>query len=107
LVPADADGLMDVYDAREGGGFPQEAAPRECQGQACQVGAGPPSEPGTASETASPEGPTKKSRKCKKSRVLRHGKCTKKAMSPKQKRESHKKKAHSKKRPKHDAKGKA
>ena len=107
LVAVDTDGLMDVYDAREGGGFAEEAAPQECQGQACQVTAGPPSEPGTASETASPEGPTKKSRKCKKGLVRHHGKCVKKATSPKHKKKAHSKKAHSKKRPKHDAKGKA
>ncbi|HWY18941.1 MAG TPA: hypothetical protein VNY27_09565 [Solirubrobacteraceae bacterium] len=37
LVPADTDGRADVYDARLGGGFPAEPAPRQpCSGDACQ-----------------------------------------------------------------------
>ena len=38
LVPADKDELIDVYDAREGGGFAaeNEAAPGPCAGEACQ-----------------------------------------------------------------------
>lgn len=38
LVPQDTDGAPDVYDARLGGGFPQQPAPRlqSCAGDACQ-----------------------------------------------------------------------
>jgi hypothetical protein len=37
LVPQDVDGAPDVYDAREGGGFPlPEALPEPCAGDACQ-----------------------------------------------------------------------
>jgi len=35
LVPADP-GSVDVYDAREGGGFPQEPVPISCDGDSCQ-----------------------------------------------------------------------
>ncbi len=35
LVSSDP-GSVDLYDAREGGGFPQPAAPIECEGDACQ-----------------------------------------------------------------------
>jgi hypothetical protein len=36
LVPQDTDQLLDVYDAREGGGFPSPpAAPPACEGEAC------------------------------------------------------------------------
>ena len=41
LVGADHDTLIDLYDARVGGGFPEPApAPRACQGEECQGDAG-------------------------------------------------------------------
>ena len=38
LVPNDTDELIDLYDAREGGGFPSETETQraECQGESCQ-----------------------------------------------------------------------
>ncbi len=44
LVPQDGDELIDLYDAREGGGFPSstETQRGECQGEACQSTASPP-----------------------------------------------------------------
>jgi len=37
LVPQDVDGALDIYDARLGGGFPQQQAERRpCEGDACQ-----------------------------------------------------------------------
>jgi hypothetical protein len=36
LAPSDVDELVDVYDARVGGGFPMTAASTPCQGSACQ-----------------------------------------------------------------------
>jgi hypothetical protein len=36
LVPQDTDGLVDVYDAREGGGFPEPSASLACTGTGCQ-----------------------------------------------------------------------
>ncbi len=43
LLPQDP-GLIDLYDAREGGGFPQSVAPAACEGEACQS---PPKRPAT------------------------------------------------------------
>jgi hypothetical protein len=36
LVRSDTDDLVDVYDARVGGGFPDTAQPGDCQGDDCQ-----------------------------------------------------------------------
>ena len=45
LVPQDKDELVDVYDAREHGGFPAQTETQrtECQGEACQATPTPPS----------------------------------------------------------------
>jgi hypothetical protein len=53
LVRADSDGLIDLYDAREGGGIPSqsEIARGECQGEACQPPVSPPSDPTPASSS--------------------------------------------------------
>ena len=49
LVPQDY-GLVDIYDAREGGGFPPPEPPRpECEGEACQSPPAPPREQTPAS----------------------------------------------------------
>jgi hypothetical protein len=42
LLPSDVDQLVDVYDARVDGGFPQPPAPESCEGSGCQ---GSPSAP--------------------------------------------------------------
>ena len=52
LVPRDHDELIDVYDAREGGGIAaeSESPPAECRGEACQgpiVGSGAQAPPGS------------------------------------------------------------
>jgi len=44
LVPADP-GVMDVYDARQGGGFAAALIPIACVGDACQVVPGEPDDP--------------------------------------------------------------
>jgi hypothetical protein len=49
LLPQDP-GLIDVYDAREGGGFPQPVAPAACEGEACQS---PPSPPNPSTPASS------------------------------------------------------
>jgi hypothetical protein len=51
LVLKDKDDLLDLYDAREGGGFPAETevARSECQGEACQAPYSPPNDPTPAS----------------------------------------------------------
>jgi DNA-binding beta-propeller fold protein YncE len=38
-------GLIDIYDAREGGGFAAKTQPPSCQGEACQPPASAPSDP--------------------------------------------------------------
>ncbi len=56
LVPSDTDGLLDVYDARIGGGFPSVAATLQaCSGDACQgplTNPAPLLVPGSASQAA-------------------------------------------------------
>ncbi len=77
LLPQDS-GLIDVYDAREGGGFPQPPGAGECEGDACQAAAPPPVDQTPAS--ASFRGPGSsharaKGRRCGKGtrRARRHG----------------------------------
>lgn len=84
LVPQDP-GLVDIYDAREGGGFPAPPTPNApCQGEACQGPAAVPQAQTPASSEFSQEGnvPHGKSKRCPKGRrrVRRHGKahCLKK-----------------------------
>lgn len=48
LLPQDR-GLIDIYNAREGGGFPVAQAQPPCEGEACQQGIPAPSVPGPAS----------------------------------------------------------
>jgi hypothetical protein len=51
LSPRDVDGLYDLYDAREGGGFAAETETRrgECQGEACLPAAASPADATPAS----------------------------------------------------------
>jgi hypothetical protein len=53
LVAKDTDGLIDVYDARVGGGFASESETTrpECQGEACQP---PPAAPATSANPPAP-----------------------------------------------------
>jgi hypothetical protein len=44
LIPTDP-GSIDLYDAREAGGFPQPRPPIACQGDACQAVPSPPEDP--------------------------------------------------------------
>ncbi len=71
LLPQDP-GLVDVYDAREGGGFPQPTQAAACEGEACQSPRGGPEDPTPAS--AAFEGPgnakARKSRRCPKAKRL-------------------------------------
>lgn len=41
LLPEDTDGRYDVYDAREGGGFPSASTPAPCASEACRLPAVP------------------------------------------------------------------
>jgi len=73
LVPQDY-GLVDVYDARVGGGFAPPVAPGECEGEACQAAAAPPAALTPAS--SSYRGKGNPGRRCPKGkrRVRRKGK---------------------------------
>ena len=76
LLPQDP-GLIDIYDAREGGGMPPPPnPPAECEGEACQGPLSPPNDPTPASATyngAENVKPGKPS--CRKPKVRRKGRC--------------------------------
>ncbi|HTR74251.1 MAG TPA: hypothetical protein VMH33_03205 [Solirubrobacterales bacterium] len=82
LVAGDTDQLIDLYDAREGGGFPGESVlpARPCQGEACQALTPPPEEPTPA--TLSFTGPgnviEQAQAYCKQGKVKKKGRCVKK-----------------------------
>lgn len=71
LLPQDP-GLIDVYDARQNGGFPQPPAPRpSCEGEACQGPLEAPNDPTPASSSFEGAGNVKevKERKARKKRA--------------------------------------
>ncbi|HEY5814997.1 MAG TPA: hypothetical protein VIS95_01495 [Solirubrobacterales bacterium] len=76
ILPQDP-GLIDIYDARVGGGFPQPE-PAPCQGEACQGAAQSPADitPGSASFVGPPDPSAKPKPRCPKGkrRVRRAGK---------------------------------
>jgi hypothetical protein len=82
LVAQDRDELVDVYDARVGGGIQSqnEATPAPCGDEgSCRGGALPqPSSPTPRSSTITGSGNVKPVGKCKKGKVRRHGKCVNK-----------------------------
>ncbi len=85
LVPADEDDLIDLYDARAGGGFPSESQlpPSQCEGEGCQVQAPAAPPPPPASSTfVFPR------KLCKKGQVRRGERCVKKSKAKKQKGKS-------------------
>ncbi len=86
LLPQDP-GLIDMYDARVEGGFPQPPAPPAiCEGEACQGAPTPPNDPTPAS--ASYNGPgnlNEAAAKKKKSKKHKHKKKTKKHKKAKKK----------------------
>jgi hypothetical protein len=77
LVVADKDQLIDLYDARVNGGFPEPAAAKPCGGETCQPPTQAPAEPSPA-PPPSGAGNHKPPKKCKKGQVARNGKCVKK-----------------------------
>ena len=94
LVPSDT-GVVDVYDARVGGGFPLSDAVIPCFGDACQPLPPEPEDPAPGTLRSKPSGnqeaSTAKPLNCRKGLIKKRGKCVKK-------KASHKKKASSKKK---------
>jgi hypothetical protein len=92
LVPQDT-GLLDVYDAREGGGFPAPPSPAaSCEGEACQSPPAPPNEQTPSSATYNGPGNLSETKpKCPKGKVKKQGKCVKKKAKKKSKHHSKKK----------------
>jgi hypothetical protein len=76
LLPQDP-GLIDIYDAREGGGFPQPSLTSSCEGEACQGPAAPPNDPTPASAAFNGAGNVKEvpaRKKHKKKQTSKHQK---------------------------------
>jgi hypothetical protein len=74
LVPSDADDLVDLYDVRVGGGFPEPLAspPAPCLGEACQgAGAAPPANLASASQAQGRGNVVP--RRCARRRAAKHG----------------------------------
>lgn len=90
LLPPDVDQLLDVYDARAGGGVAEPEPPNVCQGEGCQPPS-PPSPLDPTSSSTSVEGP---------------GNATKTKQSNKKKNNSKKKKKQKKKSKKKPARSK-
>ncbi len=70
LLPQDV-GLIDIYDAREGGGYPPPATPTPaCEGEACQGPLAPPNDPtpGSSSYNGPGNPPLAKKKQKKKAR---------------------------------------
>lgn len=67
LVAADRDENTDVYDAREGGGFPEPPLSVPCEGEACRspLEAGPPAPPVASRSFDGPSNPKPAARKKK------------------------------------------
>ena len=86
LVPADKDELIDLYVAREGGGFPPPTGAGECQGEACLPAPLLPNRPplGSAAQRGAGNlGSGKGSKpRCAKGKVRRRGKCGKQNSKP-------------------------
>jgi hypothetical protein len=79
LLSPDQNQQLDLYDARVGGGFPeQRPSPYGEEGCAGPI-ASPPAESGVDTESIGPSNPSKpKPKPCKKSFVKKKGKCVKK-----------------------------
>jgi hypothetical protein len=94
LLPSDKDDQMDLYDARVGGGFPEEPPAPPCEGEACKGSS--PAAPGDAASAGSaafagPGNPaaTPTKPRCKKGKVRRRGRCVAKKHRHKRKHRKH------------------
>lgn len=76
LVPKDTDELIDVYDAREGGGFPAETESQrvECQGESCQPVPQAPNDISPGTSTLHGAGNVKEAKKHHKKKHHKHKK---------------------------------
>lgn len=92
LVPTDTDELIDLYDARVGGGFASETETQraECQGESCQPVAQAPNDPTPSSAAFNGAGNVKeggaKPTRCPQGKVKQGGKCVKKKAHKKKRR---------------------
>jgi hypothetical protein len=98
LVGQDKDGLLDVYDARMGGGFEQAPSSHGCSGETCQSVMAPPLEATPSSTTVAGEAATVAPVKCNVGQVKENGKCVKPV--PKKAKKKRKPSKHRKKRAK-------
>ncbi len=78
-LSAEDPGLIDLYDAREGGGFPRVHPAAACEGEACQGPVEPPRDPTPASSSFEGAGNVKQIEKsrCAKGKARRKGRCVK------------------------------
>ena len=99
LIPRDP-GSVDLYDAREGGGFPEPEKPIPCEGDSCQGVPSPPEDPAPGTLVpGQPNPPVHFPRpRCKKGFVRKHGHCVKKPQHKKRHQGSHKRHAKSNRR---------
>lgn len=99
LVGKDTDELVDLYDARIGGGIAAESETQrgECQGEACQPPPVIPNHPTPATSAPAGEGNVKeggsgsKRGRCAKGRTRSHGRCVKPQAHKKKAKKSHNK----------------
>lgn len=84
-------GLVDIYDARAGGGFPPPQGPAAaCEGEACQSPPAPPNDPTPASSTFDGAGNVKEGgSRCHRGKVRRKGRCVAKKKHRHAKHKSH------------------
>ncbi len=95
LLPQDY-GLADIYDAREGGGFPPPPGQAGvCEGEACQSAPPPPNDPTPASASFKGAGNLHQGRRrsCAKGKVHRRGRCVAKKQKRNRHRANHKRRA--------------
>jgi len=98
LLPQDP-GLVDIYDARVGGGFPQPPPPpAACEGEACQGTPEAPNDPTPSSESFEGAGNVKEEapivrKPCAKGKVRRHGKCVARHVKKHHRRAKHSRRA--------------